>query len=344
MNDADRQLIDLWIDGGLAADDAARVGARIEDDPDALAWLAERSQLHADLRRSLRRRGLQSAALSEAAGRLSPTVQEPSIGHGIFFWCKRAAGWLLVIAGFVLLAVMLAERWATPAHADAREVVRAAIHSHSEAIERVYVVQTERADEETEAVISPCDVRISTQGNRFWVTVNEGHKRWLWGRDADGSVWIAWGFRHAMVITADEIGPGLQQISDLYSLNLDALLRGCLEGFRLEHSQGASGSHVITATRRDGPLRRLTIEIDSETKAVRKLEVERDTRQGRALRIFTLVEARIANESLYRVAGHLRQPSEVLTRDDQPDKRRELLASRFGRHAEDWIIPAREIP
>lgn len=65
MNDAERQQVDLYLDGALADEDARSLLARLQEDPEAVAYLAERSLLHGDLRRSLRRRGLQQWALAE---------------------------------------------------------------------------------------------------------------------------------------------------------------------------------------------------------------------------------------------------------------------------------------
>jgi hypothetical protein len=52
---------------------------------------------------------------------------------------------------------------------------------------------------------------------------------------------------------------------------------------------------------------------------------------------FTLVESRPADEAKYRPEGHLTEPFRLLTRDSQPDNRRELLSSWFGSYAQRWI-------
>jgi len=67
MTDAERQLVDLYLDGGLPESEHALLFQRLETDPEALAYLAARSQLNVDLRRSFKRRNLQQMAVVAAA-------------------------------------------------------------------------------------------------------------------------------------------------------------------------------------------------------------------------------------------------------------------------------------
>lgn len=67
MNETERQLIDLLLDGALPEADGANLLTRIEGDGEAVAYLADRALLHRDLRQSLKRREVQqwaTAALS----------------------------------------------------------------------------------------------------------------------------------------------------------------------------------------------------------------------------------------------------------------------------------------
>jgi hypothetical protein len=82
MNDADRQLLDHWLDGEA---DAAEVRALLERDEDAVRWLAARAELHADLQQSLARRRLQRAA-EQAAG-----VSRGRVIFARFAWAAAAA-------------------------------------------------------------------------------------------------------------------------------------------------------------------------------------------------------------------------------------------------------------
>ena len=67
MTDSERQLVDLFLDGGLAESEHPLFFERLETDPEALAYLAARSQLNVDLRRSFKRRKLQQMGVAAAA-------------------------------------------------------------------------------------------------------------------------------------------------------------------------------------------------------------------------------------------------------------------------------------
>ena len=67
MTDSERQLVDLYLDGGLPESEHALFFERLEADPGAMAYLAERSQLNVDLRRSFKRRNLQQMAVVATA-------------------------------------------------------------------------------------------------------------------------------------------------------------------------------------------------------------------------------------------------------------------------------------
>jgi hypothetical protein len=134
----------------------------------------------------------------------------------------------------------------------------------------------------------------------------------------------------------------LQDIADLYSLNLESLLQGVLEAHELERLATNSTTCVIKATPKSanrGWVRDVTIEVNQETKAVRRLVVERlAPRRGSATVTFTFVDARLPDESQYRLEGHITDPDRVLTRESRTDRRRELLENWIGPLAKGWIV------
>ncbi|MCX6854616.1 MAG: FecR domain-containing protein [Verrucomicrobia bacterium] len=67
MTDSERQLVDLYLDGVLPKSEHALLFQRLETDPEALVYLALRTQLNVDLRRSFKRRRLQQMAVAAAA-------------------------------------------------------------------------------------------------------------------------------------------------------------------------------------------------------------------------------------------------------------------------------------
>ncbi len=74
MTDSERQLVDLYLDGVLPESEQALLFQRLETDPEALVYLASRTQLNVDLRRSFKRRKLQQTAVAGAA---TSTVRQP---------------------------------------------------------------------------------------------------------------------------------------------------------------------------------------------------------------------------------------------------------------------------
>ena len=248
--------------------------------------------------------------------------------------------WFGATAATVLLAFVVG-RWGQPARAEALMLVRAALATHAGPVERCYTVTVERDAEIQDEAISFRDVRIWTQGDRFWVDVR-GRRAWQWGRSNSGAIWIVSQGHRALEIETDEIGPPLQRIADLYSLHLETLLKTVLRNFELAHSDNNSFTHVITARpdkRNSGYIREAVIEVDKETKAVKRLELQRSFRwRGDSRITFTLVDAHTPDESRYEPTGHLDEQYRILTRNLHPDKRRDVLTSWFGPNAARWIV------
>jgi anti-sigma factor RsiW len=66
MNESERQLVDLYLDDELPVAESAALLERLAQDPQAVAYLAERSLLFTDLRRSAKRRNLQQWAVASS--------------------------------------------------------------------------------------------------------------------------------------------------------------------------------------------------------------------------------------------------------------------------------------
>ena len=157
----------------------------------------------------------------------------------------KPIAYLAASASAVLIAFVVG-RMNTTAYASAATLVRAAVLTHSEPIERCYVVTVERENEDDFEFKPPRDVRLWTQGNRFWVEVDRGERRWAWGRKADGTVWTTLGPRRAVEIGAGELGRPLRNMTDLYALELESLLQSILRRCKLERESSTAATHVIT--------------------------------------------------------------------------------------------------
>lgn len=256
------------------------------------------------------------------------------------FWSGSA--FVLTTSAAILIAFVLG-RWDTAAHASATSLVRAARSVHALAVERCYVVTVEKpSDGGNKSFLLPWnDVRIWTQGNRFWVEAKRNDRHWAWGRNAEGAVWLTLGNHRGLQVEADEIGGALQNICDLYSLELESLLDSFQNRWSLTSESNSETTHTITARPTRQTSHRPTeavIEVDRETKAVRRLSLVHNEGTLNESRVtFTLVDSRSPDESKYEPRGHLEEPYRILTRQFSPEKRLEFLTSWFGSGAENWI-------
>ncbi|MEZ6040003.1 MAG: hypothetical protein R3C20_05825 [Planctomycetaceae bacterium] len=169
-----------------------------------------------------------------------------------------------------------------------------------------------------------------------------GYRRWAWGRDADGAIWMT-------------LGPRLVRgwcrrdgsASSTSATCTRCIWKHCCQNFLKHCSVGAdrkgpAGTDIITAVPRrrwsERPLKRAMIEVDRESKAIRRLVVERGfPDQSSTIVTFTLVDSRLADEAMYRPQGHLKEPNRIFASDTDSARRRELIVNWFGTSAERWI-------
>ncbi|MEI6716063.1 MAG: FecR domain-containing protein [Verrucomicrobiota bacterium] len=107
MTDSERQLIDLYLDGALPESEQALLFQRLESDPEALAYLAARTQLNVDLRRSLKRRKLQQQAVVDAVTNVSQYSLKPA--RSTWLSSPLIAAAALVTVCFAVLRVWTSE-------------------------------------------------------------------------------------------------------------------------------------------------------------------------------------------------------------------------------------------
>jgi hypothetical protein len=266
---------------------------------------------------------------------------------------KRFSGrWTKLFLSFsaatgLAVILFLIGREQNAVQASPAQILRAAAATHAELEEHVYTVEIDRTMPGIEAGLQR-SVQVRTLGDRFYVEMNHGARQMRWGRFEDGSIWICLGTRRGFVIEQDELGAPLEQLANLYSMNLESLLQSVLRHCQLS-SQPASGNvHVITATNRlrwrGGWLRSARIEVDRQSNLVRRLRIERELpQQGVSEMSFTLTASGAPDESKYQPEGHLEKPYRLLTRENQPDVRRQLLRTWFSPIAERWIKPAEPV-
>jgi hypothetical protein len=258
----------------------------------------------------------------------------------------RMSAWLVMAASLLILAWFITSNGNREAFASATQIVQAAMHTHAAPIERIYIVDVKRGETNNSRFEFPRDIRVATQGDRFWVQMR-GYRDWAWGRNDQGSIWMTLGPKRAVVVNPEEMGVPLRHIGDLCTLHLETLLKNFLKHCRLEMSDGPADSTIIVATPHkqwsSRPLQRAMIEVDRETKAIRKLVIEREFERSSSIVTFTLVDSRLADESHYGPEGHLVEPYRIFSAETNAPRRRELINNWFGAISEQWMqIPETE--
>lgn len=261
-------------------------------------------------------------------------------------WAKWGLGLGTVgIAAAVLLVVFL-----TPsAELRAEQAIREAEAALRLPVERCYLVEVRPdGDGIAEQVLPTRTMRVWAAEDKFRVEMSRGNFRWSWGRDADGVVWLTSNPQRGFRIAPDEQGPGLMWMAELYGLRPETLLSQILAHCRLREDPrpGSNYPRVIhaepRATARQVWLRSATLELDADTKAVRKLTLKRTNKAdgGTTTVTFTLIETRPVEHARYELEGNLVEPFQIFDRNFQPERRREILSRWVGPHVDAWLKPA----
>lgn len=268
---------------------------------------------------------------------------------------KRSLGrrWgvgLALLGAAAAIAVMVSPT--TPlieTNVNADAMLSAAHATHDGPMERIYdvTIMRESLSEDSDLPSGFVqNVRIATQGDRFWVEMNHGPRRWVWGREADGSIWIVLGPHAAVRLAPEEVGEPLRRISDIYSLSIGELLEDLPRGFELHEIPASSEQRyaVEGSNRRPrGPfgMQRVTAELDRSTHEVQRLAIERRlSDQHLTTTTYTLVESKPADTALYSPEGHLDDVSRVIDSQIPLERRREMLTRRLGPIAGRWVRQA----
>ncbi len=342
------ELMSRMLDDAISDDEFVELHALAGTDPSLRSQLVDHLLLDTVLEESLGQEPL--TALVDLVGDSSDPSSLPipvvakdrtHVESSTTFTEKRwMSGWLVLAASLLVVVSFFTLQGNREAFASASQIIQAAMHTHAAPIERVYVVEVKRGETNKAKFELPRDVWVATQGDRFWVQMR-GYRDWAWGRNDQGAIWMTLGPRRAVVVGPEEMGVPLRYIGDLYTLNLETLLQNLLRHCRLEMTEGPADTTLIVATPRrqwtNRPLQRATIEVDRETKAIRKLVIEREFDRVSSVTTFTLVESRLANESLYGPEGHLSDPYRIISTETNVNRRRELITNWFGPTSEQWI-------
>lgn len=261
-------------------------------------------------------------------------------------WAKWGLG--LGTAG-IAAAVLLVVFLMPSAEVRAEHAIREAEAALRLPVERCYLVEVRPdGDGVGEDVLPTRTMRVWAAEDKFRVEMTRGNFRWSWGRDADGVVWLTSNPQRGLRIAPDEQGPGLLWMAELYGLRPETLLSQILAHCRLREDPrpGANYPRVIHAEPRAAArqvwLRSATLELDAETKAVRRLTLKRANKAdgGTTTVTFTLIDTRPVEHARYGLEGNLVEPFQIYDLNIQPERRREILARWVGQHVDAWLKPA----
>jgi hypothetical protein len=256
---------------------------------------------------------------------------------------SRLALYALAAAVSVLVA-FLGGRHFGPGQASAETLVREARQAHALPLDRCYLVQIVPDPEGLLArhpwLSQARENRLWTRGDRFWVESTNPERRWAWGRDDQRGVWLAPGRSRGARFERDEVPERLNAVCDVCGMRVETLLDEVLAGFQLtrerpDSAAGPAATYRVRAEPKPGGgspfLRSAVLEVDAETRVLRRLVLER-TRRGQPLATvtFTLVETGTQSDLSYQLEGHLDPDAPVYSTTNTPPRRALLLRAFLG--------------
>ena len=154
---------------------------------------------------------------------------------------------LVTVAAAGILAIFFVARMQSSAFAS--RLIESALIKHAEPVEYEYLVDVVWDNPKVAQTVRPKDVRVSTQGDRFWISIKMLRHLAI-GNQPDGSMWIALSPLRGIVIEQQELGPVLRDVNDLYSLRVESMLDGVLKNHRLQVTDEYGSTYVINAVPR----------------------------------------------------------------------------------------------
>lgn len=279
------------------------------------------------------------------ASSTDPRATEMNRSKTRFFVVRRRWTVAVAVAMTTLALSVFGIAYIRPSPAGAATLVLASKHVHKMPLDRCYLVEVQPLnDGRTSKDPLPQRIdRLWTRGDRFFIESSNERYRWAWGQDETGAVWVASGRRRALRLEASELPPWLRSLCDTRSMEFETLLGQLLRNFHLtwETPDAATlpQTRVVHAIRkpghREGRVLRARLEIDVETKVIRRLVVHRWSRGGAypqhlVTATYTLVGSEARSDLCYRPEGHLDTPFVLYTREHEPEKRFEILSRLFG--------------
>jgi hypothetical protein len=301
------------------------------------------------LARLQERIGTSSPALSGPSSTKTPPEMTTKLTTRLppAHWRRRWSVAVAAAAALALSAVGVVYVW--PSSASAATLVLAAKRVYELPVDRCYLVEVQPSvpDESTPAFNYGRVDRLWTRGDRFFIESSNRQDRWTWGQDSTGAVWLTNGRKRGLRLEADEVPPGLRKLCDTLTMQFETLLDQLLDDFELTWEVADASTlpqtRVVHAVRKGarprGHVQEARLEIDAETKVIRKLAVKRWSRDwATAWRLetatYTLVGSEAQPDLCYQPEGHLEALFVVFSREHEPEKRNAILSRLYG----PWIL------
>jgi hypothetical protein len=228
-----------------------------------------------------------------------------------------------------------------PARASAETLVREAKKVHAGPRDRQYLVQIEPEPggvlERFPWLNRSREHRLWTRGDRFRIESAVPERKWAWGRDEQGRVWIALGVKQGFRFEREEARESVGLLCDALGMQTETLLDDVLRNFDLtrDDADDTATLRVVRATPRTAQARNrllgATLEIDAETKVLQRLIVHRAYHgQPMATVTFTLIETGQQLDASYTLEGHLDAGAALYEGMLDETRRARLLRALFG--------------
>lgn len=249
---------------------------------------------------------------------------------------RKATRWTAVAAAAAIVLAVSTWVWRGPqsVQADPLKLVHEARQALAATDEdRAYKIQVDLAPGMGEqapflAALATADCRLWARQGRFRVEARQGG--WACGRDERRWTWLAPSPDVGLDFAPEEVPRPLDEALELLSFDLDSTLHVLATEFDVTTLNASPRSTLIRGTppaERIRPrLRWIDVEIDVETKLVRKVVLAR-VRDGRPLGevSFTFDGAERQADASYRLPSHLDHNAAIIGPDQIPRRRRELI-------------------
>ncbi|MDR3632186.1 MAG: hypothetical protein P4L84_00040 [Isosphaeraceae bacterium] len=278
------------------------------------------------------------------AGVRSRMATEASAGAGAGAFSSRAvrtlARWT---AGAAAAVLIIGTAWTfrqASARADAVKLVREAREAlGTTPNDRAYRIRIDLAPGMAEhspflAALATYDCRLWSRSDRFWVEARQADRSWVCGRDERRHVWVAPAAEIGLDFSPEDVPEPLDEALDLFSFDLEAVLRVLSTDFDVTTpGEGAGSDSGVTrirgTPRSEHPrprLRSITVEIDERSKIVRQVVLSR-VRAGQPVAevSFTFDRAEDQPDPSYQLSSHLDRDAPVYGPDQRFRRRRELV-------------------